>query len=350
MINNNKVQALFRPWQSWLIFFIAGFFFLYEFVIQISPNVMSNQLMQSFLIDATGLGIISGAYYITYTIMQIPVGLLYDRYGPRKLLSLACVSCALGAIIFGIAHSIEIASVGRMLMGAGSAFAFTGCLVLVHRWFPARYFALMAGCVMIMSALGSIIGETPLATAVIAHGWRDTINFIAVIGFFLAALIFLIVRDSPENSEFHTIHDQADEIYRLREVTKDKQTWIVAIYAFTSWAPVLIMPAFIGVLFIKTAYGVTTTSAANAIAMSWLGIALGSPFVGWLSDKIQDRTKILAACSALGLVSMCFVIYYPNIGFHWACFWLFIFLRFHIYNTNSSSSIFSIYIREYFTH
>lgn len=320
-----KSERLFYPWQSWLIFIVASFFFLYEFVIQISPNVMSSELMQSFHVDAAGLGVISGAYYITYTLMQVPVGMLYDKFGPRKLLSLACFFCAIGAVIFGMTENIVAASVGRMFMGVGSAFAFTGCLFLVHRWFPPRYFALMAGCVMIMSAIGSIIGETPLAKAVELYGWRSTINFIAIIGFLLSVMIFIIVRDSPANSEFHDTEDHSGEMSRLREVLLNKQTWAVAFYAFTSWAPILTVPAFIGVLFVKSAYGVSTTSAASAMTMAWLGIAVGSPLLGWLSDRIQRRTILLSINSFLGFIAISLVVYLPSMGYAWLYLWLFIF-------------------------
>ncbi len=320
-------QKKFDPWQAWPIFLIASLFFLYEFVIQISPNVMSNELMQSFDMDAVGLGFISGAYYITYTFMQIPVGLLYDRFGARKLLALACFLCALGALLFGITENMVNAAVGRMLMGAGSAFAFTGCLFLVHRWFPPRYFALMAGILMIMSAAGSILGETPLAAAVANYGWRDTLTAIAIIGFLLTVVVYLMIKDKPATSMQDTSETlpRPGEMQRLMEVVKNKQNWIIATYAFTSWAPVLIIPAFIGVLFIETACGVSRTSATNAISIAWIGIGIGSPVLGWLSDLTQRRNKLLVWSSVLGLLASCIILYFPHIRYEWICFWLFIF-------------------------
>ncbi len=323
MQKNNTTKKPFNLVQSLVIFLVAGFFFLYEFVIQISPNVMSVELMRSFQVNAGGLGIISGAYYMTYTLMQIPCGLLYDRFGPRNLLTIACFFCALGALLFGMTSVLYTAALGRLLMGIGSAFAFSGTLILVSRWFPAKYFAFMAGCVMVMSSLGSLVGETPLSEAVSQYGWRETIHFTGYIGIFLAFLIYIIVRDNPSNyfeKENHVAHD---EVTRLKIVASNKQSWALAIYSFTCWAPILVIPAFIGVLFLTSTYAITKTDATNAISMCWVGVAIGSPVIGWLSDKIGRRVILLRMCALMGLIACSFMLFWHSI-FAWNYLWLFV--------------------------
>src|SRR6185312_6891955 len=180
---------------------LAAMFYLYEFILQVSPAVMTKELMHDLSLNAAGLGAMAAFYYYAYTFMQLPAGLLSDRFGPRFLLTIATLICVLGAIFFAFTHNVALASTGRFLMGIGSAFSFIGALLLVSRWFPPQYFALLAGIVQLMSSIGAIAGEMPLAAAVNIWGWRETMGWLAVLGVVLAVLIWAIVRDKPDGEE-----------------------------------------------------------------------------------------------------------------------------------------------------
>ena len=181
----------------YIICTLAAMFYLYEFVLQVSPAVMTNELMHDLKLNAAGFGAMAAFYYYAYTPMQIPAGLLFDRYGPRLLITVALLICSLGAFFFGLTNDTAWASAGRFFMGIGSAFSFIGSLVLISRWFPAKYFALLAGLVQMMSSIGAILGEAPLADVVHQFGWRHTIMYVSAIGIFLAVLVWLLVRDHP---------------------------------------------------------------------------------------------------------------------------------------------------------
>ena len=133
MTQNNEDNYTPKLLKASIICLLSASFFVYEFFIQISPGVMTNELMRDLQIGAGGLGILSAFYYYAYTPMQLPAGLLFDRFGPRILLTFASCVCALGALSFGLAHTVAEAAAGRFLMGIGSAFAFTGTLLLVSR-------------------------------------------------------------------------------------------------------------------------------------------------------------------------------------------------------------------------
>lgn len=289
---------------------LAAMFYLYEFILQVAPSVMTNELMQDLNLTAAGLGAMSAFYYYAYTPMQLPAGLLYDRFGPRLLLTIATLICAIGAFFFSYAHNAIFASVGRFLLGIGSAFSFIGALVLVARWFPPKYFALFAGIVQLMSSLGAVVGEAPLAAAVATWGWRSTINYVAIIGIILAILLWLIVRDHPNGSVVnHATDNQEGELKRLVIVCGNTQTWFIGLYTFSVWAPVVIFAALWGVPFLVAVYGLSTTVASAACSMIWLGIGIGSPVMGWWSDHIQRRCSPLTLCALMGLLSVVIVVY-----------------------------------------
>ena len=324
-VSNQKHEKLPGLWVATFVCLPACFFFLYEFVLQVSPNVMTSELMRDLHVDAAGIGFISGAYYIAYTGMQIPAGLLYDRFGPRILLAIASFICAAGAFAFALTEGVLAASSGRFLMGAGSTFAFIGCLVLVSRWFPAKYFAVLAGVVQLMSSAGAIMGEAPLAAAVETYGWREIMTIIGFAGLVLAAVVFLIVRDSPDRT-VHGMHkSHRGELARFLYVLRIPQTWTVALYSFTSWAPILVFAALWGVPFLQAVYGISATAAASAVSMVWISIGIGSPLAGWISDAIGRRVFPLFACSALGLVASSVIVFVPNIPFSMMFLLLFLF-------------------------
>ena len=120
----------------WVIWGLGALFYSYEFFLQVSPGVMAHDLMHTFKVNATQLGNLGALYFYAYAMMQIPVGVLLDSLGPRRLLTIAIIICACGAIFFGSAHTFWVAGTGRFLTGLGSAFAAVGCLHLAATGYP----------------------------------------------------------------------------------------------------------------------------------------------------------------------------------------------------------------------
>lgn len=309
-----------------IICFLAAMFYLYEFILQVSPSVITHEMMRDLSLNAAGLGMVSACYYYAYTPMQLPAGLLYDRYGPRLLLTIAILICAAGSLLFGIAQTASLASTGRFLMGIGSAFSFIGSLVLVSRWFPPKYFALLAGIVQTMSSVGAIAGQGPLSAAVGSLGWRPSFQYLAVIGLLLAAVTWWIVRDRPAEAQSNNSHPMTPRLGQsLKEVCGNSQTWMIGIYAFASWAPITAFAAIWGVPYLSSLYNVGTTEAAAACSMIWLGIGIGSPLIGWWSDVIGRRQLPLTIAALLGVFSLVCILYLPGVSFTMMWVLLFIF-------------------------
>ena len=144
------------PAKSYLVFTLVSLFLFYEMGVQVSPSVMAAELMSAFHINAMGLGLMSAFYFYSYTGMQIPAGMLLDRFGVRHIVATALLVCAVGAALFGMTHSMAWGSIARVLMGFGSAFAFVSVLAVADRWFDRKYFAMLAGLAQFFAALGAI--------------------------------------------------------------------------------------------------------------------------------------------------------------------------------------------------
>lgn len=302
--------TLFAIW----IFALGNLFYCYEFFVQVAPSVLSDALQADFNTNATGLGALSSSFYWSYTIMQIPAGLLLDRYGSRLMLALVTLVCAAGVLLFGIADNIWVAMLGRILMGASGAFAFTGVIYLVIRWVPVKQAAFFIGIIQVVGSIGAIGGGSLLAAILQSHPWRKTMIIFAIVGVIIAGINLLLIRNRPKDFTEGT-STKSSMWESLLIVLKNRETWTIALYSFMIWGPIVAFVALWGVPFLKTSLHISGLEAANAMAFAWIGIAVGSPLIGWASDKVNRRCIFLTISAWIGVVSALAVIFVPGLNF-----------------------------------
>ncbi len=287
---------------------------------------MAAPMMRTFKVTAEGFGVISAFYFYAYAPMQLPAGMLFDRYGPRKLMTGALLLCACGSFFFASTDSVVTASLGRFLIGIGSAFSFIGVLVLVSRWFPLSYFAILAGVAQAMSSVGAIFGEMPLAALIEHVGWRNASFILSLVGFLLALLLWFLIRDYPDQATQSVPKRRfLEEWRRLLEVCSRSYTWITGAYAFSVWTPIAVFGALWGVPYLQEKYHVSVVVASGLCTMIWIGIGVGSPLLGWVSDRFSSRKIALATSSVVGLVATLVLLYVPNVSLNLMYLVLFLF-------------------------
>ena len=300
--------------QAYFIFFLAASFYMYEFILQVAPSVMAEPMMHTFKVGAEGFGIISAFYFYAYAPTQLPAGVLFDRYGPRKLMTLALILCASGSFFFASTESVFTAAMGRFLIGIGSAFSFIGVLVLLSRWFPASHFAIVAGVAQAMSSLGAIFGEVPLASLTNLVGWRYASFILSAIGFLLAILLWSFIRDFPDKpTQAKPKESLKNEWYRLAAVCKESYTWKTGAYAFMIWTPIAVFAVLWGVPYLQVKYNISVVTASSMCSMVWVGIGCGSPLLGWFSDRVKSRRLSLGISAVFGFVATAFVLFVPEL-------------------------------------
>ncbi len=244
-MSNAKARPL-SPYLPWLVWGLGAAFFFIEYFARIAPAVMVPELMRDFRVSAAGLGAISTFFYITYVAMQVPVGMLMDRFGPHRLLTLMCALCALSSAMFAITSTIALASFSRFLLGFSSAFAFIGALKLASLWFPPHRIGLLAGLTQALGMLGAAIGTPLVAKAVNTLGWRESLMVIALAFVVLALLIWRLVCDTPEGYDQGALEASLEEdtvqVFRgLWRVLRNPQSWINGIYVGFLYAPTAVI-------------------------------------------------------------------------------------------------------------
>lgn len=330
---------------------IVAMFCVYEFILRVLPGGMNHPLMRDFHTQADGIGLLSSAFFIAYAIMQIPVGVLYDCFSARFLLTLSMSVCAIGLGIFSAAPDLWIAIISRILMGGGAAFAVVGTFILIGRWFPAEYFPFGTGLVQFMCAGGAIVGQWPISRLItLGFQWRIIGWFIVAVGLLLALIYFLVVRDYPDSDQSEVTY-QSPHLRKLLRILavilSQKRNWLIAGYACFTWAPISLLSAMWGSSFLSALYHINTSEASFAIAFSWAGVAIGSPIIGWLTKQFNRTYLFLLICPFVSLIMLLLMLYMPGIPFNLDCALLFIFgfaagalpLSFDLIKSNNSPRV-----------
>jgi MFS family permease len=301
--------GIYQKLKPYIFITLAGLFLLLEMGLQVSLGVITSELMTDLKITAAGLGIIGSSYFYSYTCMQVPGGILFDCLSSKKILGASIILCVLGTIFFAISQGLFLASLGRMLIGFGSAFAFVAVLYIGSQWFHHKYFALMAGIATLVSSIGAIGGAIPLAYMVREIGWRHSLLLLSAVGIILAILVFALLEDKYEKEKFR--RSQLTSIFKGLIITlKKKQTWAFIIFAFAIWSPITGFASLWGVPFLKKAYSISTARAAFCCSIIWVGVAIGSPLFAWLSERVKSRTLPLRCGALLGVICSIIVIYF----------------------------------------
>jgi len=300
--------------RAWLIWILAAFVFFYAFIQRVAPGVMVDDLMSTFAIGAAVTGTLSALYFYPYVLLQIPLGALIQQIGPRALLTVSLIIAGFGSILFGTAEHIYMAYAGRILVGVGSAVGFLGSLSIASKWFPAHRFAFLSGLVMFFGMGGGVLGQGPLSALIEISGWRTSMWYLGIFSFILAGLIFFFVRNEPEGLEDTSAKKQDwKEIWRsLREAFGTFEVWKVAIVASTMSGPMLTFGGLWATPYLMQTYSMQSTKAASLVSLLFIGWAIGAPFFGWLSDRIQMRKKLLNIGSGILCVLVACICFIPN--------------------------------------
>jgi len=288
---------------SWVVWLLAGSFFMLDYFIRISPSVITNELMSTFHVNAFALGGLSGVFYYAYVLMQVPVGLLVDRFGPRRPLIIAVAVCTAGIILFGVSQNISELYLSRILTGLSGAFSFVGTLKIIHLYFPRRYFAILAGITQALGMIGATVGDAPMSLLMNHFGWRQITLAMGAIFLLLLIAIIVFIREKSQVVQLRRDEQPFNVVQGLKCITHNSQTWINSIYIGFLYGPTAAFAGLWGVPYFTLFFKESTTMAATQIGTIFIGLAIGCPIYGWISNRMGKRIPIMRL-SAI----MCFIL------------------------------------------
>ncbi|MGQ9509556.1 MAG: MFS transporter [Thermodesulfobacteriota bacterium] len=292
----------FRPI---LTFSILSSLFVFSQFYRVSNAVIAPNLIQDLELNAQMLGMLGGAFFYAFTLLQIPMGPMLDRIGPRMILTISSFVGALGAFIFALGDSFSTVFVGRILIGGGMAPMLMGSLKTFTLKYPPEQFATLIGMIYSVGTIGNILAASPLAFLTHRIGWRNTFLLSGIITILLGFFVLKILKEEKEEQNFFSPQKTSHIgiLRSIRLILSSLSFWQFGTVAFFRYGIfVSLQGLWLGpyLIYIK---GFSSVEAGNLLIFMSLGAILGGPIGGHLSDRYFKSRKNLAFIS-LGLYAI----------------------------------------------
>ena len=302
----NRTPNTYGDPHRWMVFSVICVVYFFVYFHRVSTSVIVTDLLDAFHTHATALGLMSSMYFYLYAFEQPLVGYLSDRLGPRRVIGYWTMAAAAGCFIFGMAPNIGWASAGRALIGFGVGGVYVPGVKAISLWFRKEEFATMIGLLMSVGNFGAVIATTPLAWATGSWGWRVTFFLIGGITLGLAFVTLFFTRDYggpsdpvPENPGTAS-GTGAGTAARVMQLLTSGQFWILSIIFFGVYGTLLTLQGLWATPFLMAALGVERIFASKLNMLIPVGVIIGAPFFGWLTDRFSlDKKKIFTVILTL---------------------------------------------------
>lgn len=293
----------------WTAFGLVGAAYVLSFFHRIAPAAIAGELRAAFGATSAELGALAATYFVVYTLMQVPTGVLVDSLGPRRVVAVGGLVAGAGSIAFGAADGLGVAAAGRALVGLGVSVAFISLLKLVGAWFHEREFATLSGLVMFMGNLGAVMSATPLAWAAGVTSWRNVFVGIGLASVAGATLTWFLVRDDPAHAGLPSMRELEGKPAHARHagspwaglavVVRNRATWPGFFVNLGLGGTFLAFAGLWAVPYLVGAHGLSRADATFHSTVMLLAFALGALGTGKLSDRLGRRKPLMLALGAV---------------------------------------------------
>ncbi|KYC44666.1 MAG: regulatory protein UhpC [Candidatus Methanofastidiosum methylothiophilum] len=345
----NKTKLNFKTYR-FLVFLIIGIAYLLVFFHRVAPAVVALDMMSDLKAGAVLIGFLASGYFYPYAIMQLPTGILSDSWGPRKTITLFFLIASIGSFILGLSVDISSAIFGRILVGLGASTLYVCALKILSQWYKGEEFATMTGFLIAIGGVGLLVSTIPLALLSNAVGWRIPFIITGGITLLIALLVWVFVRNSPQEIGMPAVirnkssEDGGMPLLGMPAVVKNntstqkkspilrssvkvlslKYYWPASIWMFCTMAIYLAFGGLWGGPYLVQVYSMTKVEASKVLSMIAVGMIIGSPLMGVLSDRIIKRRKIVVNVSSVILLLIMLFLYFwvssiPSIGLYLLC-------------------------------
>lgn len=253
---------------------------------------MMSDLTHQFHIDATLFGQFSGIYYIGYTLLHLPIGMLLDRFGPRKIMTVCILLAVLGLIPILFSDNWIALLLGRALIGIGSSAAILGIFKIIRMSFKAKHFARMLSFSVTIGLIGAIYGEGPVSLMNHAWGYQAVVAFFAIVGLVLAFVTYFVVPE-VEPDEHPSI------LASIKTVLTNSKVMMLCCFAGLMVGPLEGFADIWGPQFLKQVYGLNASIASYLPSMIFMGMCFGAPVLSLAAEKTKQYLGVVIAAGTI---------------------------------------------------
>lgn len=307
-----------RSWWIWGVLVVA---FVAVFFHRLSIGVVSDDLIRDLGLSGKMLGNLTSMNFYAYALMQIPVGVMVDVVGVRKICTLGTLLTGIGSIIFGMAINTPMAYFARFIVGIGTSVIIVSILKVQAQWFKPKDFSTLSGYTSFFGNIGALLATFPLAYLVVSIGWRNSFYFMGIASIILSIGIWFIVRDHPSELGF-SIESQPVKtkgvLEGLKGVLLNPYTWPPFMIMFFMVGATTAIIGLWGIPYLMHVYEITKSQAAGYLSFVSLGFIVGAPMVGKgldiMDGDIKRILKIATACYTILWVYMTIMGGRPPLG------------------------------------
>jgi MFS family permease len=289
---------------AWLL---TAVYYFYQYALRSAPAVMMPQLSEAFGLSALGVASIVGLFYYGYSPFSLVAGATMDRMGPRRLVPFAAIAVGIGALLFSTGQR-ELASVGRVIQGAGGVFALVGAVYIATKNFPASQAATLIGATQMFGMAGGSAGQFVVGP-LIGRGlsWSNFWIGMGILGLVIGVVLFLLIPEEEKKKE--STGGLKSTAKGFGVVFKNPQSILCGLIAGLLFIPTTIFDMIWGVRFLQEAHGVDYASAVLRSSTVPFGWIIGCPLLGFISDRLGRRKPVIICAAIVLLACLAWILY-----------------------------------------
>ncbi|MBP1933710.1 MFS transporter [Ammoniphilus resinae] len=284
-----KQNSRFR----WVVFVTVMFTYLFMASQRTAPGLITDQVMRDFHVTASTIGLLTSIQFFVYTGLQIPMGILVDRFGPNFFLIAGSILTGVGTIIYSLSTHEFVLFFARVLTGIGDATIWVSMVLILSQWFKAKEFVRLIGVVGMTGNLGFLIATVPFSVWIIMLGWREAFFSVGLLLCLCGILLYFILVTKTKQL-FPNNHITAKNRIRrektwvlLRRIVSSRQAWALFLCHFGLVGTYV---GFIGswaVPYGMNVYGVTRSDASQLVMIGLIAALIGAPLTSWISSRLE---------------------------------------------------------------
>lgn len=278
-----------------------------------SIGVLSPTLMYDFNINPNNMGLLGGVFFLSFAIFQIPAGILIDKYGPRKVMSVVIIFAVLGSIIFALSNSFYGLLLGRIFMGLGCSICLMGALVLITRWANSDQFSKLAGIILALGGIGGLIATTPLSYFSEIYGWRLSFWIAAIITLIVMMLYYFILNDKNEELASDKINE-AVSINNLLFILKERNFKFMIPMSLLSYSSLVVILGLWGAPYLKDVHGLDNIERGKILMLMAISWNIGSFVFGSLRSIFGNYKRVVIFGSIGVIILLCILSLISNVS------------------------------------
>jgi len=287
-----------QPFRPFLIFIILSALYTLSMFYRVSNAVIAPNLIRDLSLDAETLGILGGAFFYSFALLQIPMGPMLDRIGPRVIVTSSSLIGAVGAFLFAFGNSFPAALLGRILIGVGMASILMGSLKIFTLQFPLEKFATLMGTLVSVGTVGSILAASPLAYLTSTIGWRMTFMITGGVTALLAFLTFWILGEGRKNQGGFNASSLAQPKIKIQQsfrlILGSIAFWQIGTVAFFRFGVSMSLQGLWLGPYLIDIKRYSPVQTGNLLILLAIGAIVGGPISGQFSDRIFRNSKGVA--------------------------------------------------------